>query len=320
MTSKILINAIEHDECRIAKVKDNKLEEIHFETAIKEITQGNIYKAVITRIEPSLQAVFVDYGGHRHGFLQKQEIHQDYFQSTSDKKQSLNDLLQNGQELIVQVSKDPIMKKGAMLTTFISLPGRYLVLLPGSKNRGVSRQISDENERTRLKTLINKLKIADGYGFIVRTAGEDATKTQMGKDIKYLMNVWTEINKKAHNETGPHLLYKERNLAVRTIRDYFNTDVSEILVDDIDVYREVKAFVNAISPERVANVKLHKGVKPIFTKYQLEDQIASIFESRVSLKSGGSIVMEQTSSPKEGEKLLYSLRLSSLNDLPFSIA
>lgn len=292
MESKILINAVDTDECRIAKIKDNKLQEFHLESATREITQGNIYKAVITRVEPSLQAVFVEYGGNRHGFLQKQEIHSDYF--LTDERSKLTDLVSVDQELIVQITKDPIMKKGAMLTTNISLPGRYVVLMPGSANCGVSRQISSDRERARLNSIIEKLDLPDGFGVIVRTAGEHATKTQLSKDITYLMRLWKEINKKATVENVPSLLYKERNLAVRTIRDYFSPDVTEILIDNVDIYREIKAFLNVISPKQIDTVKLHKGAKPIFTKYQLEHQIASVFENKVSLKSGGSIVIEQT--------------------------
>lgn len=294
MSSKILINAVDAEECRIAKVNNNKLEEFHLETASREITQGNIYKAIVTRVEPSLQAVFVDYGADRHGFLQKGEIHSDYFQDSEKGDRSLTTIVKRGMELIVQVTKDPIMKKGAMLTTFISLPGRHMVLMPGSTNRGVSRKISDEEERKRLKDILGKLKLPEGFGVIVRTAGKSATKTLLSNDMRYLMRLWKEINKKGMTESAPTALYKERNLAVRSIRDYFTTDVNEILIDDLAIYREVKAFVNIIAPKQGNIVKHHKSAKPIFTRYQLEQQIASIYESRVSLKSGGSIVIDQT--------------------------
>jgi len=240
MSNKILINGVDPEECRIAKVKNNKLEEFHIETAARKITQGNIYKAVITRVEPSLQAVFVDYGAERHGFLQKQEIHSDYFQDTQSGDFSLKKIVKRGQELLIQVTKDPIMKKGAMITTFISLPGRYLVLMPGSKNKGVSRKIEDENERKRLKDIIAKLKVPEGFGLIVRTAGENCTKTLMSKDLSYLMRLWKNINKESVKEKAPVLLYKEQNLAVRAIRDYFTLDVTEILIDDPTIYQRRK--------------------------------------------------------------------------------
>ncbi|MFC1811945.1 ribonuclease E/G [Thermodesulfobacteriota bacterium] len=294
MSIKILINAVDPGECRIAKVKESKLEEFHIESASRGITHGNIYKGIIAHIEPSLQAVFVDYGAERHGFLQKHEIHSDYFQDLPSGDRTLQNIVKRGQELLVQVVKDPIMKKGAMLTTFISLPGRYVVLMPGSENRGISRKIEDENERDRLKEIVKNLKFPDGFGIIVRTAGINCTKTLISKDLSYLMRLWKNIKKNVMKEKAPDLLYKERNLVLRSIRDYLTPDVDEILIDDAAVYQEVKSFMKIISPKQAKIVKLHKGDKPIFTKFQLEDQIASIFESRVRLKSGGSIVIEQT--------------------------
>ncbi|RLC03116.1 MAG: ribonuclease [Deltaproteobacteria bacterium] len=295
MTSKILINAVDSEEIRIAKVIDNKLEEFHIESAAREITHGNIYKGIITRIEPSLQAAFVDYGTERNGFLQKQEIHSDYFQETpSGETSSIKHIIKRGQEILVQVTKDPRMKKGAMLSTFISLPGRHIVLMPGSKTMGISRKIEDETERQRLKGIIEHLKVPEGFGIIIRTAGENCTKTLASKDLRYLLRLWKNIMNKGMKATSPALLYKERNLAVRSIRDHFTPEVKEILIDDEEVFNEVKSFVQIISRRHLNIVKLHKGASPIFSKFQLEDQIASIFENRVNLKSGGSIVIDQT--------------------------
>lgn len=294
MSVKILINALDPEECRIAKVKDSKLEEFHIESSAREITQGNVYKGIITRIEPGLQSVFVDYGAERNGFLQKSEIHSDYFQDNHSGEDSIQHIVRRGQELIIQVTKDPIMKKGAMLTTFVSLPGRYMVLMPGTTNRGISRKIIDEEERKRLKNIINGLKIPDGFGVIIRTAGINASKTMINKDLRYLLRLWKNINEKSVTEPTPTLLYKERHLVLRSIRDYYTPEVSEILIDETGVYNEVKEFVKIISPKDAKIVKLHKGAKPIFNKYHLEDQIASIFENRVDLKSGGSVVIEQT--------------------------
>ena len=295
MTSKILINAVDSEEIRIAKVIDNKLEEFHIESAAREITHGNIYKAIITRIEPSLQAAFVDYGAERNGFLQKHEIHSDYYQETpSGETSSIKHIIKRGQEILVQVTKDPRMKKGAMLSTFISLPGRHIVLMPGSKTMGISRKIEDETERQRLKEIIEHLKVPEGFGIIIRTAGEHCTKTLASKDLQYLLRLWKNIKNRGMNSTAPALLYKERNLAVRSIRDHFTPDIKEILIDDDEVFHEVKSFVQIISSRHTKIVKLHKGASPIFSKFQLEDQIASIFENRVNLKSGGSIVIDQT--------------------------
>lgn len=294
MNIKILINAIDHEECRIAQVKDLKLKEFHIESAAREITQGNIYKAVITHVEPSLQAVFVDYGTEKNGFLQKHEIHRDYFLDNLSGSHSINKIVRRGQELMVQVTKDPLMHKGAMLTTYISLPGRYVVLMPGSDSRGISRKIEDENERNRLKEIVNKLKLPEGFGIIVRTAGTNCTKTEMSRDVNYLLRLWKNIKKNITKQPTPTLLYKEQNLVLRSIRDYFTPDVEEILIDDAAVYQEVKDFVKIISRKHTKIVKHYKGDKPIFTKYQLENQIASIYESRVKLKSGGTIVIAQT--------------------------
>jgi ribonuclease E len=294
MSSKILIDAIDTEDCRIAKVIDTKLEEFHIESSGRESIHGNIYKAVIAHIEPSLQAAFVDYGSERHGFLQKHEIHSDYFQDNLSKGRSILKMVKRGQELLVQVTKDPHMKKGAMLTTYISLPGRHLVLMPGIDKRGISRKIEDEDERKRLKSIVGKLKIPEGFGLIVRTAGINSNKTQLSKDLRYLLRLWKIIKKNITTIQAPALLYKEQNLVLRSIRDYFTLDVTEVLINDAAVYREVKDFVKIISPKHTKIVKHYKEDRPIFTKYQLEDQISSIYKSRVKLKSGGSIVIAQT--------------------------
>ena len=294
MSSKILIDAIDPEDCRIAKVIDTKLEEFHIESSGRESIHGNIYKAVIAHIEPSLQAAFVDYGAERHGFLQKHEIHSDYFQDNLSKDRSILKMIKRGQELLVQVTKDPHMKKGAMLTTYISLPGRHLVLMPGIDKRGISRKIEDEEERKRLKSIVGSLKIPEGFGLIVRTAGIHSKKTHLSKDLRYLLRLWKNIKKNIMKVQAPALLYKEQNLVLRSIRDYFTLDVTEILINDAAVHREVKDFVKIISPKHTKIVKHYKEDRPIFTKYQLEDQISSIYKSRVKLKSGGSIVIAQT--------------------------
>ncbi len=294
MTSKILINAVDPEEVRLAIVKDSRLEEFHIESAGREILHSSIYKGLITRVEPSLQAVFVDFGAERHGFLQKQEIHSDYYQDAQNGGKTIQNLVRRGQELVVQVTKDPIMKKGAMLTTFISLPGRYAVLMPGSSNRGISRKIEDEEERQRLKEIVEKLNLPEGFGLIIRTAGQGCTKTMLTKDVQYLLRLWKNITARAVKAQAPSVLYKDRNLAVRSIRDHFTADIKEILIDDEAVHQEVKNFVHIISPKQTGIVKLHKSDKPIFTRFQLEDQIATIFNNRVGLKSGGSVVLERT--------------------------
>jgi ribonuclease E len=186
------------------------------------------------------------------------------------------------------------MKKGAMLTTYISLAGRYLVLMPGSDKRGISRKIEDEDERSRLKELMDKLKLPEGFGLIVRTVGANCTKTLLARDLRYLLRLWKNIKKSVMKEPAPALLYRERHLVLRSIRDYFTPEVNEILIDDPAVFHEVRDFIKIISRKHHKIVKLYKGAKPIFTQFGIENQIATIFEGRVTLKSGGSIVIEQT--------------------------
>ncbi len=292
--SNILINAVDSEECRIAKVLDGQLEEFHIENTGRQITHGNIFKGIITRVEPSLQASFVDYGGPKHGFLQKHEIHSDYYVEDSGDNRSIKYMIKRGQELLVQITKDPENNKGAMLTTLISLPGRYMVLMPGSETKGISRKIEDEKERRRLKKIINDLKVPDGYGLIIRTAGKGCAKTVISKDFRYLMRLWKSIKGNVMNVQAPALLYQERNLVERSLRDYFTPDITEILIDDETVYRQAKQFMRIISPKYERIVKHYKGTKPIFSKYELESQIATIYENRVSLKSGGSIVIDPT--------------------------
>ncbi|MFO7964659.1 MAG: Rne/Rng family ribonuclease [Desulfobacterales bacterium] len=294
MTTKILINAIDPDECRIAKIKDNKLVEFHIESAAREITHGNIYKGIVSRIEPGLQAAFIDYGAERNGFLQKNEIHSDYFQEDVSYNQSISHMVKRGQELMVQVTKDPVMKKGAMLTTFISLAGRFVVLMPGGDSRGVSRKIEDEEERKRHKDILNSLRIPENFGVIIRTAGANTTKTAIAQDLSYLLRLWKTIKGDVMKTSAPALLHKERSLVLRSLRDYFTPDVTEILIDDSAKFKEAKEFIKIISPKHTKVVKHYSGDKPIFTKHQLEQQIASMYENRVNLKSGGSIVIEQT--------------------------
>jgi ribonuclease E len=294
MTTKILINAIDPEECRIAKVKNSKLEAFHIERGSRELTHGNIYKAAIVRIEPSLQAVFVDYGAERHGFLQKHEIHYDYFLEEDSGNRPIQNLVRRQQELLVQIVKEPYRNKGAMLTTLISLPGRYMVLMPGSEVHGISRKIEDEKERTRLKEILSKLDVPENCGVIIRTAGAGANKTQISRDLRYLVRLWKNIKDNVMREKTPALLYKEKSLAQRAIRDSLTPEDTQILIDNEEVYQSVKDFVKIISPKHTRIVNLYKGAKPLFTKFELERQISSIFENRVALKSGGSIVIEPT--------------------------
>jgi len=294
MTTKILINAVDPEECRIAKIFENQLEEFQIEMTSREITKGNIYKGIVVRAEPSLQAVFVDYGANRHGFLQKHEIHSDYFQDNPSRENSIQHVIKPNQELLVQVTKDPVNKKGAMLTTFISLPGRHIVLMPGSKNRGISRKIDDDKERIRIKQMLEGITIPCDYGVIVRTASDKCTKAVLSKDMRSLMRIWKTIKKLGLKSKAPSILYKEPHASIRIIRDYFTEEVMEILVDNKTIYQELKESIELMSPRHKKLVKLYTGAEPIFTKYGLDEQIAYIYKNRVPLKSGGSIVIDQT--------------------------
>jgi len=294
MTTQILINASDPEEIRVATMKDGRLESFRIERSGREITQGNIYKGVITRVEPSLQAAFVDYGAERNGFLQKQDIHPDYFHEEDRGELPLQKLVKRGQGVMVQVTKDPAGSKGAMLTTFISLPGRHVVLMPGHGVRGVSRKIEDEAERARLKQIAHELEVPEHFGLIVRTAGTGCSKTMLAKDLKDLLRLWKSIKAKVAQEGATALLYKEQALFLRSIRDSFSPEVSEILIDDPAVYEEARQWVEVFASKQLQNVRLYQEPTPLFEAYGLEEQIASIFRNRVELKSGGSIVISPT--------------------------
>jgi len=297
-TLKILINAVDPEESRIATVRGNHLVDFSIETAAGELTRGNIYKGVIMHVESSLQAAFVDYGAEKHGFLQQQEIHSDNFRTNvsgkPNKSPSIRELVARGQEVLVQITKEPFLNKGANLTTFIALPGRHTVLMPGGRHLGVSRKIEDEKERQRLKDIIDTLAVPEGLGVIIRTAGQDQNKKELARDVRYLVRLWQDIKKKYQAQKGPGLLYKERHLAIRVIRDLYNMDVSEIMIDHKDVFREVRNFMRIIAPRQMRIVKHYQSARPLFSKYELESQISSIYARKVELPSGASLVITPT--------------------------
>lgn len=290
---KMLIDAQDPEELRVALVVDGKLEAFYVETASNEQTRGNIYKGVVVNVEPSLDAAFVDYGAGRHGFLQLDDLRSDALGEPpggGDKRPKLK----KGDQLLVQVAKEPIGNKGASLTTFLSIPGQYLVLTPGHEASGVSRQIADEKERTRLKQVLGELARPPYTGVIARTAAEGRSKKEVRANFAQLKRVWQDINRRAKNAKAPCLINKEEELAVRTVRDLFTSDVNEILVDEEQVYERVKHFIGLVSPRRKNDVRLHRGGKPIFHRYQVEQQIESIYHPTVRLPSGGEIVINRT--------------------------
>ncbi|MEW5722553.1 MAG: Rne/Rng family ribonuclease [Thermodesulfobacteriota bacterium] len=292
----MIINAIDPEECRIALLDDGYLESFSIESTLREQTLHNIYKGTIQNVEPSLQAAFLDYGAEKNGFMQINDIHPEYYLIEPPERGQLDmrKALAKGQEVMVQVTKEPTGLKGAALTTYISLPGRYIVLMPGRDHVGVSRKIEDEEERQRLKTLALELSAPEGCGFIVRTAATGRTKRDLARDFSQLVRLWEDVRAKAMAEPAPCLLYKEQDLALRTIRDYFTPEVKEILIDDETVYQQALEYMKVFSPRSQKLVKLHKEKRPIFAKHQVEEQTEAIFSNQVRLKSGGAIVINPT--------------------------
>ncbi len=298
MIRKMLINAEDAEESRVAIVADGILEEFDIETSHKEQNKSNIYKGVVVKVEAGLQAAFVDYGGKRAGFLPLGEVHPSCYADPDLAKRGgrvrIHDVLKRNQELLVQIVKDEIGTKGAALSTYISLPGRYLVLMPGVDATRVSRKIEDEAQRRQLKEIVAQLAPPPGTGVIIRTAGLDRTKQELQRDMAYLLKLWETILIQAKDLLAPSVVYEESDLVIRSIRDYFTPDIAEILVDDREVFKRAREFLQAIMPRYVNRIKLYREKRPIFSKYQLEDQIEAIFEDKIPLKSGGSIVVERT--------------------------
>ncbi|TRO81118.1 Rne/Rng family ribonuclease [Desulfuromonas acetexigens] len=299
MSKKMLINASHSEEHRAAIVEDGALTELEIEVVGREQTRGNIYKAVVVRVETGLQAAFVDYGADRLGFLQMGEIHPLCYRRSGAGAESkgrprINDILQRGQELLVQVVKEERGTKGAALTTYLSLPGRYMVLMPESDTKGVSRKIEEESQRKKLKSSMASMNLPENMGYIVRTAGIGQTKEELKRDFDYLLRVYDNIQELARRSKAPALVYKESNLVIRMIRDYFSADIDEVLVDDAKVFQEAKDFFQQVMPEYARLVKLHQEKRPIFSRYQIEEQIETISKNKVPLPSGGSIVIDST--------------------------
>ncbi len=304
---KLLINAEEPEECRLALLEDGRLESIHVSTVSRIQTRNNIYKARVVAVESNLQAAFVDYGVEKNGFLAFSEIHPEYYKQNLPaeiqtlvethqwKKLSINDVIDKGQEMLVQVVKEEVGKKGANLTTYLSLPGRCVVLMPGSDSEGISRKISGEERRNRLREIMNSLPIPEGIGWIVRTASVDITKMALTKDVRFLLKLWKEIKSKGQHLEGLGLLYQDHNCVMRFLREHFDPTIQEILVDDETALEKVKDFTEMLpAKQRKVKVKLHRGARPIFNQYSVEDQIESIYQPRVNLPSGGSIVIDPT--------------------------
>lgn len=292
---RMLFNATQPEELRVAIVDGQTLVDLDIESISKEQRKSNIYKAVITRIELSLEAVFVDYGCERHGFLPFKEIAPSCFnKTTGTNNDRIQDLLQEGQELIVQVDKDERGTKGAALTTYISLAGRYLVLIPNNPNSGgVSRRITGE-ERNDLREVIAKLEVPESMSIIARTAGIGRSTEELQWDLNYLTQLWYAIEAAANNQNGVFLIYQENSLVIRAIRDYFSQEIGEILIDSRDIYEQASQFMAHVMPANVDRLKFYHDDVPLFSRFQIEHQIETAYSRQVSLPSGGAIVIDHT--------------------------
>jgi len=297
----MLINALHAEEARVAIVEDGRLVDLDVEIAGNEQIRGNIYKGVVVRVEQGLQAAFVDVGLKKLGFLQMGELHPDDWKWRDDipedqrhRRPRIQEVLRRGQELIVQVEKGERDNKGSALTTYASLPGRYMVLMPGSDSSGISRKVESESERKKLKEIISEMDIPAGYGYIIRTEAVGRSREELQKDLDSLIALYEGVQDRGASMKGAGLIYQESALIIRTIRDYFSADIDEVLVDSKDVYNDVRECLKEIDPQFEKLVKMHQEKRPIFSRYQLEEQIDLIYEKKVPLKSGGSIFIEPT--------------------------
>ena len=292
---RMLFNATQAEELRVAIVDGQKLIDLDIESANKEQKKSNIYKAVITRLEPSLEAAFVDYGSERHGFLPFKEVSRAYFQPGIDTgRASIKEALREGQELIVQVDKDERGNKGAALTTFVSLAGRYLVLMPNNpRGGGVSRRVEGA-ERTELREVMDQLQVPQGMSLIARTAAIGRNAEELQWDLNYLLQLWKAIAAAADQQQGAFLIYQEGSLVIRAIRDYFQPDIGEILIDTDEVFDQARQFMEHVMPGTVNRIKRYRDDVPLFSRFQIEHQIESAYSRQVGLPSGGAIVIDHT--------------------------
>ncbi len=302
---KMLVDGAEEEESRIAVVEDGKLQELYIQrSAIGEIA-GNIYKGVVLNVEPAIDAAFVNFGGPRNGFLHVSDVMPSYGKSKTptfapapsanrrgDSK--IPSLLKQGQEVVVQVTREGLRGKGPSLTTYISIPGRYLVLMPGIKRRTISRKIADEKQRDRLKKIVAELSIPEELGVILRTAGEGRTRREIERDLDYLLRLWRVMSGRIKRSSPPCLIYQESDLVTRAIRDIFSSDMAKVIINSEPVYKKTIEFVKGVMPRYRSRIMPYAGLEPLFYRYHIEDEIDRIAAKTVPLKSGGSIVIEQT--------------------------
>ena len=293
---RMLVNATQQEELRFALVDGQRIYDLDIEHPGRKSRKANIYKGKVTRVEPSLEACFVDYGSQRHGFLPLKEISRQYFKDGADlrEKQSIKDLVAEGTEVLVQVEKEERGNKGAALTTFVSLAGRFLVLMPNNPRAGgVSRRI-DGADRNELRDAMKDLEAPKGMGVIARTAGVGRTAEELQWDLDYLIQLWTAIETGSESKKSPFLVYEESRLIVRALRDYYNPDIGEILIDEQGVYEQAREFMEQVMPNNLSKLKFYQDETPLFSRFQIESQIQSAFHREVQLPSGGSIVIDGT--------------------------
>ena len=300
MAKSMLVNVTAEEEHRVAIVDDGILDHFEIETLSKENLKGNVFKAIVEGVNPALEAAFVNYGGERAGFLPVDEVNFKFYPSRNGdpggkgRGARVARHLEKGMEVLVQVIRDSYANKPPTLSTYYSLPGRYLVLMPGADSGGISRKIGDEDQRDRLRKLLDELTVPEGFGVIVRTAGTDISARELQTDLDALLELWRTIERAGEQAKAPALIYQERDLVLRTTRDHFTTDIDEVLIDDEPTFHKVKKFFEVHMPDSASLVKHYTGEKPIFSKYNLEDQIERIYKRVVQLKSGGSIAIDQT--------------------------
>lgn len=295
---KMFISVLPGEQIELVLAEDAKIQEYYVELLHQAKTKGNIYKGVIHNIDAGLQAAFVNYGAKKNGFLQIDEVHPEYYQGgyqipKGSRFPPMQSVLKPGQELLVQVVKEPVGTKGAFLTTYLSLPGRYFVLTPGREQLGISRKIEDEEERKRLKALVESMTPGEGLGLIVRTVSSSETKTNLDKDVQYLKRLWKEIRKRGTTAPTPSLIYQEMELSSRAVRDYLTADVAEIWVDDQETAEQVTELVSIAFPRRQSMVKVHSDSDlSLFDRFNLSRQLDQIYGRSVTLPSGGQIVID----------------------------
>ena len=301
----MLINIAQEEECRIAIVEKGQLEELYVERSTSSRHVGNIYKGVITNVEPSIQACFIDFGIGQNGFLHISDLQTSFFPNNSQKERvgrkrprrerpPIQDCLKRGQELIVQVIKEGIGTKGPTLTTYLSIPGRFMVLMPGMNRSGISRKIEDEESRTKLRDLLKQLDPPKDMGVIIRTAGMDRGKRDLQRDLNYLIRLWKNVTAQEKKVSAPKELYQESDLVIRTLRDVFNSNIKRIVCDSEEVVKKIKGFLRIAMPRTRCPIQFYNQSAPLFSKDHIEEKIEGIQSRHVPLKSGGSLVIDPT--------------------------